>query len=447
MITLRPFQIAHTARLLDIVRTRRFALDASDPGTGKTYCGATIARELAVETLVICPLSVVAVWQNVLTDAGVNATVINYELCWRRLGAVKPWGKGSFFEFTRPWPLVIFDECHRLAGDTTINSKMAIAAKRTCGRVLLLSATAVSTVLKLKAIGFTLDLHRLADFRPWLFAQGVREVEMKLRGNRVVKKLAISKGDDARAMQKLHETIFGAGGRGSRMRISDIPDFPETQIEIRLLADTPSAVARLSDELQAFYRQRNVAGAMAEDERAKIVYFRQASETAKIPHALDMVDDAIESSKCAVFCNFNATADAILTAAKKRGWATGTVRGNQNAQDRFTTVSAFQRNEIDLLVCNLAAGGVGLSLHDELTKVPRTSIIFPSWRAEDLKQCFGRGRRHGGGFSRCIVAYWDHGIERGVARSVERKTLNIDTLNDGDVSGEAESDLLDTMAL
>lgn len=437
-LELREFQLQHAPRLLAVVQAKRAVFDGSDPGTGKTYTAAWVAQQLGVETLVIAPLSVVAVWQNVLREAGVNATVTNYEKAHRHFGDVKPWGTGSFFQFSKPWPLVIFDECHRVAGDTTINSKMAIAAKRQCGRVMLLSATAVTTVMKMKATGFILGIHNLANYRSWLFDQGVREIEFKLKNGRRVKKLDISRERDAAAMSKLHADIFGAGNRGSRMRIADIPNFPQTTIEVRLLADTPAAVSRLSDELQAFYRQRNMAGVLSEDELAKIVFFRQASETAKIPHAIDMIEDALLTSRVAVFCNFNATADALLAEAKKRGWTTGSVRGGQNAQDRFNTVAAYQRNETDLLVANLAAGGVALSLHDEVTKLPRTLIIFPSWRAEDLKQAFGRGRRDGGGFSRCIVVYWDHGIERGVARAVERKTANLDLLNDGDVTGESD---------
>ena len=431
---LRTYQKPHAEKLLAILMDKRTALDSSDCGCGKTFSGAWIARELGVETLVVCPLSVVPVWERVLAEAGVTAEVWNYESAWRKLGTVKPYGSGSFFQFTKAWPFVIFDEVHRCAGETTMQSKLLIAAKRQCGRVLGLSATAFSTLLKCKAIGFMLNLHALSDYRLWLFTQGVKEVEMKLRNGRAFKKLTIGKEADRRAMEILHERIFGLAGRGSRMRIADIPDFPKTIIEVRLLAGAPAAVMRLSEEMQAFYRERNVRAAMTKDEMAQLVFWRQASETAKIPMLLDMAEDAIQTSKVCCFVNFNATMDELLAGAKAKGWTTGFIRGDDK-KDRQQTIADFQDNKIDFLVANIQAGGAGVSLHDEVTQYPRTSLVCPTWSAVDLRQVFGRPHRDSGGLSRQFMVCWNNGIETRVAKSVERKLSNISTLNDGDLEG------------
>ncbi len=429
---LRSYQSAHVARLLSILRDKRAAHDGSFTGSGKTYCAAQIAKELGDETLVIAPLSVCAPWRKIMADAGVNATVTNYEQAVRHAGKVTKWGTGSFFEFTKKWPLVICDEAHRMSGETTLNSKMLISAKRHCGRVLTLSATAASTVLKMKALGFALDLHKLTDYRTWLFARGVREVSFELRSGRKVTKLEISKTRDAEAMAKLHEDIFGPGNRGSRMRLEDIPDFPKTTIELRMMDGMPTAVGRLSDELQLFYRARNMLGTYSQDELAKLVHWRMASETAKIPMLLDMAEDALESSRVAIFVNFNRTVDELLEAAKKRGWTADVVRGDQPASERQRAIEDFQTNKLDLIICNIAAGGVGISLHDPVTKVPRTSLICPSWSATELRQALGRVHRDGGGLSRQFLVYWSTGIESRVANSVSAKLDRLDLLNDGE---------------
>lgn len=433
MSGLRDYQKAHVERLLRILREKRTALDSSFTGSGKTYCAAYIARELGVETLVICPLSVVTTWRRILESFGVKATVINYESAHRKFGKVMPWGKGSYFAFDRVWPLTIFDECHRVAGDTTINSKMAIAAKRAGGRVMMVSATAASTLLKFKALGYVLDLHKLSDYQLWLYARGAKHEEIKLRSGRVVKKLVISKQRDLEAMGRLHEEIFGAGQRGSRMRLEEVPEFPKTLVEVRLLSDAPAGVARLSEELQTFYKHRTTLGAMSQDELAQLVFFRQASETAKIPYLIDMMEDALENSKVAVFCCFNQTVDVLLESCEAHGWSAGVIRGEQSAAERQKAIDAFQANQLDVIICNIQAGGVGVSLHDPVTQVPRTALICPSWSAQELKQALGRVHRGGGGYSRQFIVLFGSGIEERVAASVQRKLDNLSLLNDSEL--------------
>lgn len=741
--TLRPYQREHTDRLLAIIRGRRVAHDGSDTGTGKSYCAAFVAGSLAVETLVICPLSVVPVWRPVLAAAGVAATVMNYELAWRRLGQKVKCGRGFFFTFAKAYPLVIYDECfpadvlvctgrgditissvhpgdmvatpagprhvlrtihrhglfelvkvthengsfectpshkvatargwvravhlqamqdsvffeeksaasllfnnvheqlsaegaamrgcdegryvesgvavkesgftsheesqshgqsvgpeksvsspsgywpqtdktrrerfgdacragvaalnswpwldsrilhrasafvdlvensffrsgqslpeisrgmrwggpprtrkesdrqqkgfhrwsswldvdalsqhghpqhhfggcfsnplrvlkvektrsvtsvfdlevqdehvyfanrvlvsncHRTGGETTINSKLLIASKRAGSHILTLSATAADSVLRFKALGFALGLHGLSNYREWLISHGAKEVPIYGRGGKPVMrkdgqpatKLDIGKRANTEAMQRLHEQIFGSGQRGSRMRIADIPDFPPTQIEVRLLDGMNKELERLSDELQTYIAQRNALGQFSDEILAKLVFWRQAAETAKIPHFIDMAEDALETSKVAIFVNFNRTVDELVVECAKRKWKCGVIRGDQSPSERQTAIEAFQRNELDVIVCNIQAGGVGVSLHDPLTKYPRTALFSPCWSAKDLKQGFGRVHRDGGGVSRQFLLYWSTGIEARVAGCVRRKLDNLAMLNDSELDG------------
>jgi superfamily II DNA or RNA helicase len=439
--SLRFYQRPHVDKLISILVDRRVAHDGSDAGTGKTYCAAEIASVFNVETLVICPLSVVPAWRSVLESFGVSATVMNYESAWRKLGVKVKCGRGFFFVFSKAYPLVIYDEVHRTGGETTINSKMLIASKRNGSRILTLSATAADSVMRLKALGFTLGLHSLQNYRDWLMAYGAAEKPIYGRGGKPVlqkdgrpaPKMELGKRANTEAMQRLHEQIFGSGNRGSRMRIVDIPDFPATQIEVRLLDGMSKELERLSDELQQFYTQRNVLAQFTEDELAKLVFWRQAAETAKIPHLLDMAEDALETSRVAIFANFNRTVDELLSEAKKRDWKTAFIRGDQSPIERQVAIAAFQQNCIDLIVCNVQAGGVGVSLHDAATKVPRTSLICPPWSAVDLKQCFGRVHRDGGGTSRQFLVYWSTGIEARVASAVKRKLTDLSLLNDDEL--------------
>ncbi|MFI3244303.1 MAG: hypothetical protein R3Y56_08630 [Akkermansia sp.] len=59
--------------------------------------------------------------------------------------------------------LIIFDEAQNCRGRDSLNSKMLIAARRQHHRILLCSATAASSPLEMRSIGFTLGLHMLSD--------------------------------------------------------------------------------------------------------------------------------------------------------------------------------------------------------------------------------------------------------------------------------------------
>lgn len=437
MTTLHEYQKPHVVALLSSLLKNGAAHDGSDTGTGKTYAAAGVIRALCVETLVVCPLSVVPTWEAVLAEFGCkHVTVMNYEKAWRRLGHVQPWGNGSYFAWDKEWALIVFDEVHRAGGKTTINSKMLIAAKRLGTRILTLSATVADTPLRMKAFGFALGLHDGKGYLDWLLKCGAKPGTF---GGWVWKAK-----ENEHIMRFLHEQLYGGlegPGRGSRMRIVDIPDFPKTQIEVRLLPCIDRQVVRLSKDLKAWYDERAVKGYQSDSELAQLTYFRQSLETAKIPAVVDMIEDALETSRAIVFTNFNRTVDELIAVCKKRGWTYGVVRGEQSAtvaglRERTQFIADFQANKLDVMLCNIQAGGVGVSFHDPVTQVARTTIILPTFSSVALKQALGRSQRDGGGFSRQLLVYFSQGLEGAIAKIVRNKLNSLHLLNDAELCGD-----------
>lgn len=434
---LRDYQEPHAQRLLDILKESRAALDGSECGTGKTYSAAWVAAQLQVKTLVVCPLSVVPTWEAIMADAGArDFKVLNWESVWRKLGRKVPWGKGSYFEWTDQWPLFIFDEVHRAQSSTSMQGKMLIAATRQCritkGRILALSATAADTPLKMRALGFSLGLFELDNFYWWLDNHGCPELTLgpKDKPERQWKERVFLKKQQPQVMAELNREIYES--KGARLRIADIPDFPTTQIAVRLLSGHDKEVQRLSAELKAFYDERTVKAGMAEDERAKLTYARMAMEAAKVPALVDMIADALETSKVVVFCNYSATLDALAVECSKKKWSHGFIRGEQDADERQACISAFQSDKLDVCLANVQAGGVGVSLHST-EKVPRTSFVCPTFSSVDMIQCFGRVHRDGGGHSRQFIVFFKDTVEERVANAVQAKIDRIWLLNDGDL--------------
>jgi len=79
------------------------------------------------------------------------------------------------------------------------------------------------------------------------------------------------------------------------------------------------------------------------------------------------------------------------------------------------------------MIANIAAGGVGVSLHDLNGNFPRGSIISPSYSAINFLQALGRIHR-AEGKTTCIqkVMFADGTIEVEVCKRVHAKLQNMD---------------------
>ena len=74
----------------------------------------------------------------------------------------------------------------------------------------------------------------------------------------------------------------------------------------------------------------------------------------------------------------------------------GYIVGGQNANVRQRDIDDFNADKKRIMVINIKAGGVGISLHDLHGKHARASIISPNFSAFELVQALGRVWRQGG---------------------------------------------------
>ena len=78
---LLPFQVGHTLQLIECLKIKNRVLDASDTGTGKTYCAIAVAKLLKLRPFIICPKSVIANWVQIMKLFDVNYLgICNYEM-------------------------------------------------------------------------------------------------------------------------------------------------------------------------------------------------------------------------------------------------------------------------------------------------------------------------------------------------------------------------------
>lgn len=432
-MNLLPHQTEHAGRIERALIRNRVALDASDPGTGKTYCACAVAARLGFPVVIVTTKATLPSWEKVAEGFGVDVLLVtNYELV-RRGGLPECRKRGLGYIWNVPSDtLLIFDECQKCKGRTSQNAALLVAARAQHLRVLLCSATAAENPLEMRAIGFALGLHTYFDFYAWAKRNGVVDGFFGLE---------YQGGPDM--LRALHAQIFPE--RGSRMRIADIKDFPDTLVEAAVI-DTgkAKAIQREYDFMRQELRRAERAGdraalkALADAMGASranaltlVTRSRQAIELHKVKAMCEMARAAIEEGMAVVILvNFSETIAALSKALDCRD----IIVGGQTAAERQAVIERFQRNETDVVLANIQAGGVGVSLHDPSGKKPRLSIISPTFSAADLRQALGRVHRSGGAASVQKICFAAGTVEEHTAEVCAAKLANIDLLNDGDLT-------------
>jgi hypothetical protein len=450
-------QVPHVKRLVDSLYTNGFALDMSETGTGKSYAAAAVARELGCDStrplVLVCPKTVIPQWTKILASFNLKPYVaINYEklgrgnttyMKWKKQKCIlKPWVENAVMdapEFNFPKDaLVILDEGHKCKGNHSTNSWMMIMLKEQGYKVLVASATLATTPIELKAAGYLADLHSLYNFDHFLRQHGAEWV-----GRFGAMSWDAASAAAKHSMMLLNEYFFDTRRCASRLTVDDFGTlFPESH-----LLPTAFDMGANSSKIQAAYDEMETELARLDDRTegysehifAIMTKARRTSELCKVPLFCEKIEELFDEGKSvAVFVNFTDSIDAIVSRLKnnkKFAGQIGYIVGGQNANVRQRDIEDFNSDKKRIILCNIAAGGVGISLHDLNGNFPRASVISPTWSAVNLKQVFGRVHR-AGALTKCVqyIVYAAGCIEEQICRRVEFKLQNLSTLNDGDLA-------------
>lgn len=424
MKTLYPVQASHVQKICTALLGNNAALDSSDTGTGKTVCAVEATKALGKKAFVICPKIVIPSWEKTLKEQGASVIgVINYEKL--RTGRTRfgHWAAKNFV-FTIPDDaLIIWDEAHRCQGLWSKNAKMLISAKKWAN--LLLSASACEDPTEMRASGFVLGLHSLSNFFNWA----------KARGCYVNPWGALEfKQNERWALDSINQELYPK--RGDRMTRADLKDFFK---DTRIVTDPldfgdKGQIQKIYDEMDAELSalEQRAQGDSKNKAAQKLVAqlrARQGVELAKVPATVEIIEDELHAgNSVAVFVNFDATLEAIGQRLKVKYEV---IKGGQKAEDREGAVENFCADRTHVILCNIAAGGLGVSLHDVHGNRPRTALISPSYNAKDMLQTIGRVDRAGSktdSIQRILFAAGT--VEEKVETSVRAKLKNISDLHE-----------------
>ena len=432
---LRNYQVPHTENLVAVLRKNRYALDTSDPGTGKTYTAIATARELGLTLAIVCPKSVVDAWESVLSFFNMKAYfVTNWE------GAkTEKFKHGSWDYRTGEYVwhlsdqkiLLVLDEVHKAKGVDSQNSAMLIASKAQNIITLCLSATAADNPRDMRGLGYRMGLHDLLDFKIWSESLGCYQ-DTQGKEERPVWRCE----DATESMLAINRLIYPH--KSARMRIIDIPDFPKTQITadlypIKDYKRQNEAYERLIAEISQL--QKDAKQGWAGAALTLNMRYRQLTEHLKVDLLGSLTNDYLENRKSVVlFVNYTETLFELLKKFPKACCIHG---GQTRKGERTAEIARFQSDKSRIMIANIRAGGVGVSLHDLNGKYGRVSLICPTYSAQDLIQGCGRIHRNGGmSTSLQRIIYAKDTVEVEMCRKVAKRVESIQALNDGDLREE-----------
>lgn len=415
------------------------AWDASDLGTGKTYqalaAAAAFSWDTGREIGVVCPLSVIPAWHGAFRHFGIDSLfVINYEKLrtgnQRHIVRLEKTETGKRFAWNRAVEssVVLMDEAHKCKSDGSKQQALMLALVRQKIPTIAISGTIATTPVEMRATGRLVGLHTGGgDFMRFLSHSGCRQYE----GKWYLPKSKIG------ALRRIHTTIFPR--RGARTRIEDLGDrFPETQIitEAYDAGANTAAIAAAFDEvtntIARLVAQGEPEGRIKAMEASAYMKAWHDSERLKAPMLVDLVKAEIENGRSvAVFCNFIDTRQALMDGLKTQC----AIYGGQKPADRERCIADFQADRSNVIVANIDAGGVGVSLHDVRGERPRTAVILPTNKVVSLTQALGRVHRAGGkSKSRQLIIFAAGTIEEQICASIRSKMGNLAALNDGDLN-------------
>lgn len=438
---LRPYQIPHVENLTRSLAAYGAGLDLSDPGTGKTFAAVAVCRELGLTPAVVCPKSVTSAWERVLAGFGIKPYFISG---WEAAKTESfPHGTWNYRTGDYVWKLgktkilLIMDEVHKAKGVDSQNSAMLIAAKAQGLLTLCLSATAADNPRDMRGLGYRMGLHDLLDFKPWSESLGCYQ-DTQGRDERPVWRCE----DATKAMLSVHALLFtpapGGVPKAARMRIKDIPDFPKTQITADLYPikdwkKQNEAFEHLIEEIKALQKEAKLGwtgAALTLNTR-----YRQLTEHLKVDLLTALTNDTLENNKSVViFVNYTETLFELLKKFPKAACIHG---GQTRKGERDAEIARFQSDKARVMIANIRAGGVGVSLHDLNGKYGREALICPTYSGQDLIQACGRIHRDGAkSTSIQRIIYAKGTVEEEMCRKVAKRVESIQAINDGDLREE-----------
>ncbi len=439
----RPHQAAARDAILEARAAGRPGFLLGDlTGLGKTLSAwAAIAAMPEEDVLVICPKGAMPQWRRTIAGSGLapkRVTLINYERTKSLLAPPPASTKRSVRAKNnelarqgrpkRTWPIVVFDESHRLRNPYAQRSLVCRQLADAAVFAIYMSATAGQAPHELAYLG------KLLGEAAGCPAETLVEFRALMKGlliGRAKGRWTNWSWEPNERDRRLMSGLLYKGPRaiGMRRRPSDIAGWPEVQRE---LAPTVLSLGerRLYD---ATWREfREAFGLLGGSRRRPVGWaadlrFRQKASLLRVPGTADFAEDLLDAGQqVAISVAYLETGAMLAETLRGRGWTIAAINGTADAEANEAARVGFQTGLSDVVVFTVTES---ISLHrNEMTggERPRSLIVHDMRHsAIELQQVEGRCHRDG---ERAVIyyAFAERTVEERIAATVVGRMAAMD---------------------
>ncbi len=447
----RPHQSAARDAILAARRAGRPGFVLGDrTGLGKTLSvWAAVAAMPETDVLVVAPKGALPQWRRTIALAGLAAktvTLTNYERTKGLLAGPATSNRKSvrarnneLAKHGRPkrvWPIVVFDESHRLRNPYAQQSLACRQIADAAVFAIYMSATAGQSPHELGYLGRLLGdaagfpCATLAEFRDLMKRLGIRGAKGRWTNWRWD-----PNERDRRCMSDL--LYKGQRAIGLRRHPADIAGWPEMQRDL-VPTSLSSAEHRLYEAAWRDFRQE--MGLAGGSRRRSVGWaadlrFRQKASLLRVAGTADFAEDLLGADlQVAVSVAYLESGDLLARTLLARGWRVEMIDGRRGAEANEAARVAFQTGMVDVVVFTVTES-ISLHAHEMPGGDRPRALLIHDMRhsAIQLQQIEGRCHRDG---EKAVVyyAYAEGTVEERIAAVVVSRMAAMDGMAGDDTA-------------
>lgn len=401
------------------------------------------------DVLIVCPKGGLPQWRRTIAlsgSASKSVTLINYKriksllaappASTRRSVRAKNNERARHGTPQRTWPIVIFDESHRLRNPYAQQSMACRHFAAAASFSIYMSATAGQSPHELSYLGRLLGhaagcpTDTLADFRMLVRTLGIGRARGRWTN--------WSWEPNERDRRTMADLLYrGPNAIGLRRRPSDIAGWPEVQREL-----APTELGRDERRLyeatwREFRREFGLAGGSTRRPTgwAADLRFRQKASLLRVAGTVAFAEDLLSArEQVAISVAYLETGSMLEEALRGRGWSVSEINGNRSGDENEAARLAFQTGKSEVVIFTVTES---ISLHrGEMAGGDRSrSLVVHDMRhsAIQLQQLEGRCHRDG---QRAVIyyAFAEDTVEERIAATVVGRMVAMDGMMGDDAS-------------
>lgn len=429
-VSIRPYQVNHYKRIINILMKEYAYLDVSPFGSGKTHMVYAVAATFKLNVLVVGPSSTLNNWRKWAKIYGVNLIRaityqslrgnndnLNHPFLKRKKGVYEI--TELFTEYVRSGLLLVFDEYHNLKNNnsqlasshTLVKEVVRLVSMGYKSRIALLSGTPcdmkeyVTSTFKMLGIILSDKLYNYNRSTKNYELLGIQEAIDKCKHYDLNRTIEISCRPINKTTAKTicHELYLKIL---KKYIVSSMPRPPiESEVETKnyYILMPSNDIDRLRKGLTMFKSATNYQEDIKEVNLSGVNWgdvttSRMEIDSAKIPSVCRLARNDLEkNSNCKVLIYCNYLRDIKTAYELLKDYNPMVMDGSVNPTNRLKITKAFQEdnNNYRVIISNPRVGGIGIDLDDKHGNRPRIMYILPSYFFTDQYQATGRIYRSG----------------------------------------------------